>query len=54
MRLNSFCSALANIANDAIIKAGDELLKTGTFAFLDGLEDAGRMTDLMFKRDSAK
>ncbi|MEM9374882.1 MAG: isocitrate lyase/phosphoenolpyruvate mutase family protein [Pseudomonadota bacterium] len=54
VRRISLGSALANIAMDAIIKAGDELLSTGTFTFLAGLEDPGRMTDLMFGRKSAE
>lgn len=50
VRRISVGAVLANVAMDALIKAGEELLGPGTFGFLSGTNGSNRITDLMFKR----
>ena len=49
VRRISVGGALANVAMDAIVKAGRELLGSGTFGFLSGVSPAAEITDLMFR-----
>ncbi|MEL6858389.1 MAG: isocitrate lyase/phosphoenolpyruvate mutase family protein [Pseudomonadota bacterium] len=50
VRRVSVGAVLANIAMDALIKAGEELLATGTFGFLEDTYGSDRITELMFAR----
>ena len=50
VRRISVGGVLANIAMDALIKAGEELLRPGTFGFLDNTHGSDRITQLMFDR----
>ncbi|MCH9751465.1 MAG: isocitrate lyase/phosphoenolpyruvate mutase family protein [Alphaproteobacteria bacterium] len=48
VRRISVGGAFANVAVDAVIKAGRELLDSGTFGFLDGVAPASEIIELMF------
>ncbi|MEO0450388.1 MAG: isocitrate lyase/phosphoenolpyruvate mutase family protein [Pseudomonadota bacterium] len=50
VRRISVGSMLANAAMDALIKAGKELIGSGTFEFMSGMTPTLEITDLMFKR----
>ncbi|MEO1359321.1 MAG: isocitrate lyase/phosphoenolpyruvate mutase family protein, partial [Pseudomonadota bacterium] len=50
VRRISVGSVLANAAMDALIKAGKELIGSGTFEFMSGMTPTLEITDLMFKR----
>ena len=50
VRRISVGGALANVAMDSIIKAGRELLASGTFGFLSDVSSAVEITDLMFRQ----
>ena len=50
VRRVSVGAVLANVAMDAVIKAGEELIGPGTFGFLEGTNGYDRIGDLMFKR----
>lgn len=50
VRRVSVGAVLANVAMDALIKAGEELLGRGTFGFLEDTNGSKQITDLMFKR----
>lgn len=49
VRRISVGGVLANVAMDAIIKAGRELLDTGSFGFLSNVSSTTEITDLMFR-----
>ncbi|MEL6860363.1 MAG: isocitrate lyase/phosphoenolpyruvate mutase family protein [Pseudomonadota bacterium] len=50
VRRISVGSVLANVAMDALIKAGRELLGSGTFGFMSGITPTQEIVDVMFKR----
>lgn len=50
VRRVSVGAVLANVAMDALIKAGEELIGPGTFRFLEGTNGYARIGDLMFNR----
>ncbi|MEL6694067.1 MAG: isocitrate lyase/phosphoenolpyruvate mutase family protein, partial [Pseudomonadota bacterium] len=50
VRRISVGAVFANVAMDALIKAGEELLGPGTFGFLVGTNGYERIGALMFKR----
>ncbi len=50
VRRISVGSVLANVATDALIKAGRELLGPGTFGFMSDMTPTREIVDLMFKR----
>lgn len=50
VRRVSVGGVLANVAMDAIIKAGRELLDTGSFGFLSNVSSTTEITDLMFRQ----
>ena len=50
VRRISVGAVFTNVAMDALIKAGKELLGPGTFEFLEGTNGSKQITDLMFKR----
>ena len=50
VRRVSVGAVLANVAMDALIKAGEELLSPGTFGFLDATNGYDRIGKLMFDR----
>ena len=52
VRRISVGGVLANVAVDAVIKAGRELLGTGTFDFLDTVAPASEIIELMFGNQS--
>ena len=50
VRRISVGAVLANVAMDALIKAGEELLSPGTFGFLEGTNGYDRIGKLMFEQ----
>lgn len=50
VRRVSVGAVFANVAMDALIKAGEELLGPGTFEFLNNTNGSNRIADLMFNR----
>ncbi len=53
VRRISVGGALANVAVDALIKAGRELLGAGTFGFLNGVTPASEIIELMFGKSAS-
>lgn len=50
VRRVSVGSVLANVAMDAVLKAGRELAESGTFSFMSDLSPTQDIVDVMFKR----